>query len=183
MRNFNEASVRNDAQKERSALMSLAYDLINIGSPESKRFYSAPTHRFLMKHGWEILIPAMEEEVPDVFKELRYDDQISWPQMTTYCYVMDVINPPLIPWGMLYFGYAVHENKLIRTTFFNHQKLVHYQDMPQGIVFDPLALQKGIEPDYYIGCPVCSKDYIFDFMKMKQNPIESYVKKEGRLMR
>jgi hypothetical protein len=183
MRNFNEESVRNDAQKERSTLMSQALDLINTSNIESNRFYSAPTHQFLMEHGWEILIPAMEEEVPEVFKELHYDDQMPWPQMTNFCYVTGVVGPPSIPWSMLHFGYAVHENKLIRTAFFSHQKLVTYQSMPQGIVIDPLALQKGIAPDYYIGCPVCSKDYIFDFMKMKQNPLESYVKKEGHLRR
>lgn len=182
-RNFNEESVRTAAQNEVTDLMKTAYSLILNGNSKGMEFYSQPTHRFLMAHGWEILIPTPKEEWPEIFEELQYNDQMPWPQMTTYCYVMDILNPPSIPWAMLYFGYAVHEGILTRTAFFVHQKIVPYQPMPQGIVIDPLALQKGIEPDYYIGCPVTSKDYIIDFLKKKQNPFEAYVSKEGHLMK
>jgi hypothetical protein len=182
-RNFNEESVRNAAQKEVSELMSAAYNLIFTGNVKGVEFYSQPTHRFLMEHGWEILIPAPKEEWPDIFTELQYNDQMPWPQMTTYCYVMDVLNPPFVPWAALHFGYAVHEGKLIRTSFFTHQKMVPWQAMPQGIVIDPMAMQKGIEPEYYIGCPVTSKDYLLVLLQKKQNPFEIYVSKEGHLMK
>ncbi|HVY35737.1 MAG TPA: hypothetical protein VG982_00455 [Candidatus Paceibacterota bacterium] len=183
MLNFNDESVRDNALRTVTDLMKRAYDLINLGSPESSRFYSRLTHRFLMDHAWEILIPAAKEERPSIFEGLEYDNEMPWPQMTTYNYVMSVLTPPSIPWAMLTFGYAIHEGKLVRSTFFTHQKMVPYQVMPQGIVIDPMAIQKGIQPEYYIGCPVCSKDYIENFIKMKQNPFEEYVAKEGHLMR
>jgi hypothetical protein len=181
--NFNEKSVRDNALQEVSSLMTKALEIIMSGVPEAARFYNETTHNFLMRHAWEIQIPASVKERPVIFKDLRYDDGIPWPQATTYCYVMNVLNLPSVPWPMLNFGYAVHDGKLIRTAFFAHQKLVEYQDMPQSIVVDPLAIQRGIEPDYYVGCPVCSKSYLEGFIiNRKQNPFENYVKEKGHLM-
>ncbi len=180
---LNNETARKTAWEQRGLLMQEALDTIIAGKPEAVCFYNELAHRHLMKHAWEIMHPEPKENWPQVFVELEYDDQMTWPQATTYSYVMNSLFPPNIGWLHLYFGYVVVNGKLIRTTFFGHNKMVEYQIAPQGIAIDPLALQKGIEPDYYIGCPVCSKDYLEDFIKrLIKNPFEEYVLKDGHNM-
>ncbi len=185
MVDFTDPLVRGKAQQQVSQLMADAFSLISIGLPGAEAFYNERTHRFLMKHAWEIIIPASDSEIPPVLREIDFSKEMSWPYMTTYSYVSAAVygNPP-VPWLAICFGYAVVENKLVRTTFFTHQKLVAYQPMPQGIAIDPLAKAKGIQPEYYIGMPVCSKNYLTDFLNIKKgNPFEIYVDKEGHLMK
>lgn len=185
MLDFNNPSVREDVRQQATQLLAEAFSTITIGLPGAASFYNERTHQFLMRHAWGIILPASDEEHPPIFKEIGFSKEMSWPYMTTHAYVTAAVfgNPP-VPWQMVTFGYAVVEGSLVRTTFFTHQKLVGYQPMPQGIAIDLLAKTKGIQVDYYIGMPVCSKSYLTDFLNVKKvNPFEVYVEKEGYLMK
>ena len=178
MEEFEKQEVRNSYEKQFSILMKEARAHIVKGDEESKKFYELHTHWYLEpeEDGWELLFPLDKQEWPTNFKNsyLQIED-MQWPQYTNYCYLMDILAPPFIPFLLLYFGYAVVEGVLIKTSFFVIQKMVNYQIMPQGMVVDPLAEYHGIKPSFYVGIPVPNKKYVEDWMITRQNPLEMYM--------
>jgi hypothetical protein len=114
-----------------------------------------------------------------MFRELNYDSFTEWPNSTSYNYSMDVILPPSIPSSILHFGYAVLDDKLIRSSFYVTQMMVDYQIYPQGVVIDPLAVHNGIAPSYYMGVTLDKKD-INDFLISKKHPLETFVEKKNK---
>lgn len=174
---YTDEGVRNNLYAQLNKLMKEGQNHIWDKTPEAKDLYDSPTHFFLKKEGWEIMFPLKEENWPKSFQGMagNYNQEFKWPWFTTYCYITDVIAPPLIPHSLLYFGYAVVEDKLIRCTFFVVQKMVEYQVMPQGMVIDPLANREGKVPSFYIGVPVLDKELILKWVRSRRNPLEVYV--------
>lgn len=179
MKEFEKKEVRDSYQEQLHLLMNEAYGHISSeGDKEAKKFYNSSTHWYLdpEENGWELLFTLDKQQWPNNFKNsyLQIED-MRWPQYTNYCYLMDVIAPPFIPYSLLYFGYAVVKGMLFKTSFFVVQKMVNYQIMPQGMVIDPLAEYHGIKPSFYIGSPVPDKKYIEDWMLTRENPLELYM--------
>ena len=78
-----------------------------------------------------------------------------------------------------YFGYAIVNKKLIKASFLvtkKFQKSVKYSIFFDEAVIDPFSDEKGIQPDYYIGCPVELKD-IFSKANTKGNPLENFIER------
>jgi hypothetical protein len=155
----------------------------NNRTEATQNLFNTETHLYILKHGWEILIPAdKKEEWHDKFQAMTYDSMMKWPQTTTYNYIMGVLAPPFIPSSILHFGYAVLEDKLIRSAFYVVQNMVDYQVMPQGMVIDPLAFIQGVKPSFYVGCSVDKKDIESFLMNRKnpKNPLEEYVRRTNQ---
>ncbi len=126
---YAQESVRNDMWKQLNILMDKAQNHIFEKNDESKNFYNSPTHHFINENRFELFFPLENKYWPEKFQKHQYlsIEQMIWPNFTTYCYMMDVIAPPYIPSSLLHFGYAVLDNKLIRSTFFVIQVMVNYQ--------------------------------------------------------
>jgi hypothetical protein len=174
-KDYKNPKVRRSMYKELDCLMKKGRQAISSG--EGSDLYDLATHRYLMEEGWEIMFPLKKELWPNKFNEFLCDENLPWPQYATYSYIMSVLCPPFISSYLLYFGYAIIDGKLVKTTFFAVNTMVEYQEMPQSMVVDPLCLAHGIEPDYYIGCGVGKQD-INNFMTLKKNPLELFVKRE-----
>lgn len=176
MKEFEKEEVRNSMYEQLEVLMKEAQDHIYNKDEESKRFYSSNAHWYLADNIYELMFPLEKERWPKNFKNqyLQMED-MAWPLYTNYCYFMDIIAPPFIPYSLLHFGYAIVDNQLIRTTFFVVQRMVDYQKRPQAMVIDPLAEHHGIKPSFYTGSPVPDKKYIQDWMLTRENPLELYM--------
>lgn len=150
---------------------------------EKSKYYNLSTHSYIRRNCWEILLPLDKEEWSKTAAELNlnYEESMPWPNFSTYCYSMDVVCPPNIPFRCLYFGYAVMEDgSVVKTAFYHWYKMVNYQIMPQGIVMDPLADMKGIKPRYYIGCSVDREDIEGFIHSRKINVLERYVERKSK---
>ncbi len=175
-RDYRNPKVRRSMYEELAALMEEGTQA--IFDDEGKHLYNSATHQYLKKNGWEIMFPLEKSRWPDKFNEFLADGNLPWPQYTTYSYVMSVLCPPFISPYSVYFGYAMVDGKLIRTTFFAIETIVKYQIMPQAMVIDPLCLAHGIEPEYYIGCWAEKAD-IDNFMILRKNPLEMFVARKN----
>jgi len=178
IKEYEKEDVRKFMYGQLELLMKAASDHIYAKDEQSKAYYNSETHHYIDKNSWELLFPLEKERWPDKFNEHQYAqiDKMLWPGYTTYCYMMDVIAPPFIPYFLLHFGYAVVEGKLIRSAFFVVQSMVKYQEWPQGMVIDPLAEHHGVKPSFYIGCAIHEKEFIENWMLDRKNPLEMYVK-------
>ncbi|MCC6520470.1 hypothetical protein IT403_00590 [Candidatus Nomurabacteria bacterium] len=161
-------------------LMKDARDHIYDNDEESKNFYNSQTHHYIEKQAFELCFPLEKEKWPQKFQnmERHYEQFMIWPNYSTYCYIMDVVAPPLIPSSLLHFGYACVDNKLVRATFFVVQQMVKYQEWPQGMVIDPLALMYNIQPEFYVGYSVPKED-VQNWMIDRKNPLELYLQKKS----
>lgn len=175
-KNYEDYNVREEMYEQLSHLMKNAARAISDGNGSD--FYNSETHYYLMENAWEIMFPLEKEFWPEKFNEFLSDNNFPWPQGTTYSYIMSVICPPFIGSYNLYFGYAVVNGKLIRTSFFAINTIVKYQIMPQGMVIDPLCLAHNIRPDYYVGC-LADKQDVDDFIISRKNPLELFVKRKN----
>ena len=156
---YRQQDVRDGYSKKLEALMDKAWEDRHHKNEESKQLYDSMTHYYIYDNAYELFFPLEKERWPEKFQEKYLDIQhMSWPGYTSYCYIMDVIAPPFIPYFLLHFGYAVVDNKLIPCTFFVVQKIVDFQNWPQGMVIDPLASYHGVKPSFYIGSPVPDKN-------------------------
>lgn len=173
-RNYEESEVRRKMYEELNSLMEEGRRII---LEDNNNLYNLQTHCYLTENAWEIMFPLKKESWPNKFNEFLADDNLPWPQGSTYSYAMSIICPPFINFNSLYFGYAVIAGKLIRTTFFAINIIVEYQVLPQSMVIDPLCLAHKIEPEYYIGCCVEKKD-IEKFIFVKKNPLEVFVERK-----
>jgi len=175
-KNYQDPKVRRDMYRELSCLMKEGKCAIRDGNGSD--FYDSETHYYLMENAWEIMFPLKRELWPERFNEFLADENLPWPQGATYSYIMSAICPPFINSSNLYFGYAIVDGKLIRTTFFAIDTIVKYQLMPQSMVIDPLCLSHNIKPDYYVGC-WAEKEDIDNFMILRKNPLELFVKRKN----
>jgi hypothetical protein len=174
---YRSSKVRRGMYEELNRLMEESEQVIFNGN--GAHLYDSATHYHLMKNGWEIMFPLKKELWPDQFNEFLADGNLPWPQYATYSYIMSVLCPPFIGSYNLYFGYAVIDGKLIKTTFFAIDTIVKYQIMPQSMVIDPLCVAHGITPDYYIGCWAEKQD-IDNFMVLRKNPLELFVNRKNK---
>lgn len=179
MENYESGQVREVMRKELDALMESGVGLLRKDGGKNPDLYKEDTHLYLMEHGWKLLFSLEEKQWPENFRKLKYDSVFVWPMYSAYCYLMDVICPPLIPHVLLHFGYAVLGDRLIKCAFFVVQRMVDYQIMPQGMVIDPLAIRSGKKPSFYVGCPVDKED-IENFLIKKKGPLELHVERKGR---
>lgn len=164
--------------EKRERLMRDAADCLK--SNNDLRFYGQNTHAYLDRCG-ESMFPLDKEEWPDIFRGVLCDPVMKWPYFSVYNYIMSVLAPPFVPYLSLYFGYVILDDQLIRSAFFVTQRMVDYQDMPQGMVIDPMARRQGYKPLFYIGCFV-GEDDINNFLESQKNPIEAYVARISKKM-
>jgi len=164
---------------ELDKLMKAGAELIRTSGGRRPGFYNLDTHNYLQEHAWELMFPLEKDQWPDKFQELDHDEKLKWPFYTTYRYSMDVIAPPSIPYMLLNFGYAVLDGKLIICAFFVVQRMVEYQEGPQGMVIDPMALRENKKPSYYIGCPVGEGDIRQSLLRRKY-PLDIHVARKGK---
>jgi hypothetical protein len=95
--------------------------------------------------------------------------------------VTDVLLPPHLTPSSLYFGYAfLEDGSIVKTCFFNWMKIVEYQEMPQGIVMDPLVKVHGISVKYYIGVSIEKQDLENFLLRMPGHPLENYVARKSK---
>lgn len=176
MKEFETQEVRDSMFKQLILLLEEAGGHIFNKDEESKRFYSSDGHWYIEDNIYELMFPLEKERWPENFKNQYLEmEQMAWPQYTNYCYLMDIIAPPFIPYSLLHFGYAVVDGKLIKTTFFVVQTMVDYQISPQGMVIDPLAEYHGIKASFYVGTPLPDKKYIEEWMNTRKSPFEMYM--------
>jgi hypothetical protein len=170
-RDYTQEGVRNSMYAELSILMEKVRAAIVAGSRD---FYSLPAHDYLARNAFEIMFPLPEAEWPPLFKASYYDYHLPWPQGTVFAYAMDVmVNRSALP--MLRFGYVVtYDGRLLPATFYATERLTRHQDMPQGMVIDPLAVVKGMLPEYYIGCEVDQYD-IENYPITHKHPLETCI--------
>jgi phosphohistidine phosphatase SixA len=181
---YSDSKVREMLWGKLNVLMDEAYQHIYKKDDEAKKNYSFSAHNFIDKNNYELLFPLEKEKWPEKFLGMidKYDRQMTWPNWTMYNYMMDVVCPPFIPISLIHFGYAVYENELRPVTFFVMQVMVDYQEWPQGMVIDPLAVRDGKEPDFYIGVPVDKED-IQDWVKYRKtsHPLEYHVTRKNEI--
>ncbi|NVN96712.1 histidine phosphatase family protein [Candidatus Nomurabacteria bacterium] len=188
-------SLLDTLQKKFEKLSEDAWREIRGETESAKNYYDQSTHLFLDRdeegfYHWprEVILPLPKEEWPEKFRELEkmYNPQMSWPGYSMYLYTMDIFCPPFIPDCLLHFGYAIHQDKLIRCPFFvvfqmreqtiNGEKMM----MPESFAIDPLALKSGITPDGYIGVRV-KREYVEEWFLSRGrtgHPLENYVNKK-----
>ncbi len=176
-KDYKNKKVREAMYKQLTLLMEEGAS--RIKNKNGAELYCLSTHYYLMENAWEIMFPLKQEFWPDKFNDYLADSNLPWPQGSTYSYIMSVVCPPFISCSNLYFGYAVLDGKLIRTTFFAIETLVDYQIMPQAMVIDPLCLAHGIKPDYYIGCWAEKQD-IDNFIILRKNPLDLFVDRKQK---
>lgn len=181
MKSYENENARSLMWQNLEKLMKEAQDHIWEKDEQSKQYYNSMTHHHIDKEGWELLFPLEKEKWPKRFlnMERHYDSHMTWPGYSTYCYMMDVLAPPLIPHILLHFGYAIVDGKLVRSTFFVVQQMVDYQEWPQGMVIDPLAIMNNIQPTFYVGCSVPKED-IQNWMIHRKNPLEMYLERKSK---
>ena len=125
----------------------------------NQSFYSLQANIFLMNNCLDVLPPLSRDKWPDEFK-----DMIVSHTKSSYSYVNSVLSPPFINLP-LYFGYAVINGELKKTSFFV---------LNDNQVIDPISVISRIKPDYYFGAPVNKIDlevYLHTF----NDPLESFV--------
>jgi len=167
-----------------------------LGNQESaKGLYNLSTHCSLKNDGTcgfvfgrEIFLPLPKENWPKKFLELEknYEPSMTWPHYSMYNYTNDVCMPPNIPYFLLYFGYAVYQDKLVRCPFFVvfhlTEQLINNETLmlPQEFVIDPLASLNGITPDCYVGMPISKEEIENWFFSRGRsgNPLENYLKQK-----
>ncbi len=149
---------------------------------EHALYFNSETHMHLREHAWEILFPVPEEEWFNNLKSFeKYNKHMAWPHYSFYQYTMDVFFPPNIPSSVLYFGYVFLEDGSVhKTCFFQWMKMVDYQEMPQGVVMDPLVKLHNIKAKYYVGIPVEIEDLQNFLNRVPGIPLENYVKRKNK---
>lgn len=170
--------------KEHEKMMNSVQEILWDENQKAKhqQYYNSHTHSFLKRHAWEILFPVPQEEWFTNLQDFnRYNSEMTWPQYAPYQYSMDVVCPPNISVYALYFGYAILEDGTVRkTAFFNWMKMVEYQEMPQGIVMDPLAKIHKIPVKYYVGVSIDNEDIRNFLSRVPGHPLENYVNKKNK---
>src|ERR1035437_3979548 len=80
-------------------LIKEAQEHIYEKDEQSKQYYNSMTHNHIDEEAWELLFPLEKEKWPKRFQDMErnYDSHMTWPGHSTYCYIMDVLAPPLIP--------------------------------------------------------------------------------------
>jgi len=125
----------------------------------NQSFYSIQTNQFLMENCLDALLPLSEDKWPNELK-----DMIVFHTKTSYSYVNSILGPPFISLP-LYFGYAVVNGELKKTSFFvsvNNE------------VIDPISAMSKIKPSYYFGTTVNKTD-LEVYMCTFNDPLESFV--------
>jgi hypothetical protein len=147
----------------------------------TKNLFNIETHVHIIHNFFEVLLPFEQQKWPAKFKAMNYDSFTQWPETTAYWYTTDVISPPFISPQTLHFGYALHDDKLIKSAFFVIQNFWDYK-YPQGMVIDPLAHMNNIKPEIYVGCTVEKEDIEAYRMNRKNpiNPLEAFVRRKNQ---
>jgi len=190
MPNFNIFNLDFRKEDERSQIYKILKNkleqyfnlLVSDDSPEkkekTKHLYNAETHVYIIHELFEIFLPI--EKWSGKLKELSHDSLIPWPGGTTYFYSMDTVLPPNIPSGWLHFGYAFLDDKFVKTAFYGLQTIVDFQLCPQGVAVDPIAINHGIKPSFYIGVTINKKNIENFLLTKKGNPLETFVNEENK---
>ncbi|MEI6835304.1 MAG: hypothetical protein WCK59_00540 [Candidatus Falkowbacteria bacterium] len=163
---------------ELSRLMVAAEQAIKTGSPSG--LYSLKAHWYLMEQGWKIMLPLPKNQWPNGGDKLMRIPLLSWPDqiLSDDENVLDLKDVKDLA-DYYYFGYAIVGKKLVKASFLvtkKFQKSVKYSIFFDEAVIDPFSDKKGIQPDYYIGCPVTLED-IFSAANVNGNPLENFIER------
>lgn len=163
--------------EELSGLMLAAEKDIKMGVAEN--LYSLKAHWRLMEEGWRIMLPRSKKLWPNFDSRLIEKPLLSWPDQLLVDgkdFLLSHRNFRGLE-NLYFFGYAVASGKLIKTSFMvskypeNHD--VYFIAFKE-IVVDPFCAERGIKPDYYIGCPV----ELQDISCCSGNPLENFIIRE-----
>lgn len=170
-KDYKNPAVRLRMYEQLSALMEKAEKEI-----ENKRIlglYPLGSHRHLMELGWRLLLPLSKDKWPESFKKIPVNLATAWPNQATVLYFTDDLVSGDIKINQLYFGYAVVSGELRKASFF----VTNEPDKSifcEAAVIDPLCVESGVNPDYYIGCSVEQED--FDNLPLAtMSPLERFV--------
>lgn len=125
----------------------------------NQSFYSIRTNQFLMENCLDTLLSLSEYKWPDEFMYLVISNK-----ETSYSYINSVLSPPFISLP-LYFGYAVIDGQLKKTSFFV---------INDNQVIDPISVMNRVKPEYYFGSTVNKVD-LEKYMVTFDDPLESFV--------
>lgn len=131
-------------------------------------FYSLEAHEYLqtqrhyggVSYARSIMLPMSRgawypKDEWKIFDNFYANAKKQWPSDSHFFYAMDSLVSK-VP-GLLYFGYAICDNKLWPCAFFMQFLMtLEIEDIPgelfpEEYIIDPMALASGKKPDCYIG--------------------------------